>query len=225
VTSQTLQTAGVAAVPRVNLMPPEIADAERFRRLQLAMGGAVLAAIVIVGALYDHAKGGITSAQHELDTAQTQQTTLQGKLNGLSNVSQTYSELQAKQSLLQQAMGPEIRWSYMLNDLSYRIPSNVWMSSISASETAAGADAGTTTALPGADSDTLGTVTFSGVAFTHDDVAAWLDAMAKEKGFTQPTFTNSTETGIGTRQVVDFSSQVLLDSSALSNRYVQGSGN
>jgi hypothetical protein len=49
--------------------------------------------------------------------------------------------------------------------------------------------------------------------------------MAKEKGFTQPTFTNSTETGIGTRQVVDFSSQVLLDSSALSNRYVQGSGN
>jgi len=30
-------------------MPPEIAEAARFRRFQLAMGGAVVAAVAVVG--------------------------------------------------------------------------------------------------------------------------------------------------------------------------------
>ncbi len=227
-TTQTEQATGVAAMPRVNLMPPEIAEAERFRRLQLAMGGAVVIAAVAVGGLYMHARSGISSAQNQVSSAQTQNTALTAKLNGLASVKQTFAAVQSKQQLLQQAMGQEINWSYMLNDLSLRLPSDVWLTAIQASEVVPGigtaAGAGSATALPGAAASDIGTVAFSGVGLRHDNVAAWLDAMSKEHGFTQPTFTGSTEVAIGTHTVVDFGSSVILDSKALSGKYTQKAG-
>jgi Tfp pilus assembly protein PilN len=222
VSTQTVQTAGLAVMPRVNLMPPEIAEAARFRRLQFAMGGAVLAAVVIVGALYTQAKHSVTAAQSQVDAAQSQQTVLQSKLTSLDSVKQTLADVQAKRGLLQQAMGSEIRWSYMLNDLSFRIPNNVWLTGITASETAGSTAAATPAGATGSD---IGNISFSGVAFKHDDVATWLDALAKEKGFSQPSFSSSSEAAIGTRSVVNFGSSVNLDNSALSNRYVQKAGN
>jgi Tfp pilus assembly protein PilN len=221
VTTQTVQTAGVAAMPRVNLMPPEIAEAERFRRLQLCMGGAVVFSAVLVGVLYQHAKSGISSAQSELTGAQTQQSALQSKLSGLSTVSQTYASVQAKQALLQQAMGNEIRWSYVLNDLSFRIPSNVWLTAMQATETAADPTASTLVSqTPGS----LGSIAFNVVGLKHDDVATWLDTLAKEKGFSNPTFSSSNENQIGSRKVFDATTSADVTSDALSNRYVAKAG-
>ena len=37
----------------------------------------------------------------------------------------------------------------------------------------------------------VGAVTFDGQAMKHNDVAAWLDSLAKQKGYTQPYFTES----------------------------------
>jgi Tfp pilus assembly protein PilN len=223
VTTQTEQTAGVVAMPRVNLMPPEIADAERFRRLQLAMGSAVLLAAVVVGALYMHAKSGISSAQTQVDQAQSQQTSLQGQLDKLASVKQTFAEVQGKQALLQQAMGPEIRWSYVLNDLSLRVPNNVWLTGIQATENIGGA-VPTTAALPGSTATDIGTISFAGVGSRHDDVANWLDSLAREKGFSQPTFSSSVESAIGAVSVVDFATSVNVDTKALSNRYTPKAG-
>jgi Tfp pilus assembly protein PilN len=208
-------------MPSVNLMPSEIAEAARFRRLQLAMGGAVVLSAAVVGLLYTHAKSGVTSAQTDVTTAQDQQAALQTKVASLATVQQTYADVQTKEQLLQTAMGPEIRWSYVLNDLSLRVPSNVWLTGINATETLVGA-AGTT---PTTDPDAIGNITFVGTALKHDDVAAWLDALAKEKGFLNPSFAKSSETAIGERKVVDYTTSVDLGSTALSNRYVQKAGN
>ena len=40
--------------------------------------------------------------------------------------------------MLQQAMGQEVLWSYVLNDLSLRIPSNVWLTGVQATENTVG---------------------------------------------------------------------------------------
>jgi Tfp pilus assembly protein PilN len=222
VSTQTELSAGIAAMPRVNLMPPEIAEAERFRRLQVAMGGAVVLALVIVGALYMHAKSGISSAQDQLNSAQTQQTQLQTKLNGLASVKQTFADVQLKQQLLQQAMGQEIRWSYILNDLSFRTPNNVWLTAIQASESVASSTT-TTTTTTGNPAD-VGTLSFSGLAFRHDDVANWLDSMAKEHGADTPSFSLSSEVGIGEQPAVQWAGTVPLTAKAYSNRYIQKAG-
>jgi hypothetical protein len=43
---------GHPVLPRVNLLPPEIGEAVRFRRIQLGLGGGVLAALGTVTLLY-----------------------------------------------------------------------------------------------------------------------------------------------------------------------------
>ena len=70
----------------------------------------------------------------------------------------------------------------------------------------------------------LGTVNFEGTALKHNDVATWLDSLAKQKGYDQPYFTDSTEELLGDTVIVKFKSQVTLTEDALSKRYVQKAG-
>jgi len=225
VPTQTLGVSGAKSLPRVNLLPPEIREAAKFRRLQLAMVGAGVAAVAIVGVLGFNARQGVSQAKSDLQTAQAQQTTLQNQLAGLQSVKDVYSQVAARKAMLRQAMGPEIRWSYYLTDLSLKIPQNVWLSNMQATEQGTGAAAGVAAAAPGSLVPAgIGTVTFSGVAFSHDDVATWLDALAKERGFTNVYFTNSTKAKIGPREVVNYTSSVTLTPAALSGRYTAVEG-
>jgi hypothetical protein len=70
----------------------------------------------------------------------------------------------------------------------------------------------------------IGSIQFSGKGYTHNDVAAWLDALAKQKGLTQPYFTSSTVEEIGTEKAVTFESQATLTEDALSGRFAQKAG-
>ena len=214
---------GAPVMPRVNLMPPEIAEAAKFRRFQLAMGGAVIGAVAIVAALYVSAHGGVTSAQKQLDDAKQQNLALQSQRAQLQSVQDIYTQVAAKKAMLGTAMGDEIRWSTYLNDLSLRIPDHVWLTNIAATQNTAGALPTSTTSSLTA-STAIGNVTFTGVAFSHDDVATWLEMLAKEKGFSNPYFTNSTESTIGPRIVDDFTSSVDLSDAAKSGRYTKPAG-
>jgi Tfp pilus assembly protein PilN len=216
-------------MPRVNLMPPEIAEAARFRRVQFAMGGAVVAAVAIVGALYVNAHSKVGEAQEELDAANAESTSLNSQLAALASVQDVYTQVEQRQAMLTQAMGAEVRWSFYLTDLSLKVPDNVWLTSLEAQQTdlgfastpgvppvaAAGAVAGPAT---------IGEITYSGVAFDHDNVATWLDALAKEKGFVNPYFTNSSENFIGPKRTVNFTGTVGVTPDAKSNRYAKPAG-
>ena len=218
--NQVTTSVGVApAMPSVNLMPLEIAEAAKFRRFQFAMGAAVLAAVAIVGVLYVNGRSGVSSAQTELDNANTAHAQAQSQLASLSNVSAVYQQVAAKRAMIQQAMGQEIDWSTYLSDLSLRIPENVWLTTMAATETSTGLTGAVPTAGTG-----IGTITFGGVAFSHDDVATWLDVLAKEKGFTNVYFSNMTRGALGNRPVDNFSSSVVMDGNAKSGRFTQPAG-
>jgi Tfp pilus assembly protein PilN len=215
----------LAGVPKVNLMPPEIAEAAKFRRFQLAMGGAFVAALAIVGALYVHEHSAVKSAQTDLEAAQAQQTSLQSQRATLQSVQDVYTRVASKQAMLQQAMGSEIRWSYYLTDLSLKVPDHVWLTNLQATQSATGLG-GATTAAPASpvSAASIGTIDFQGVGYSHDDVATWLDTLAKERGFVDPYFTNSTEATIGSQNVVNFDSSVGLTDAAESGRYTKPAG-
>src|SRR4051794_31920904 len=192
------------SLPSVNLLPAEIAQAARFRRFQFAMGGAVVAAVVIVGALYVHSQGAVKSAQADLDNARAQQTAAQAKLASLQSVSDVYSQVAAKQAMLVQAMGQEIDWSNYLADLSLRVPDRVWLTNIQATESSTGLAGPTAPAATSPLTATgIGSINFTGTAFSHDDVATWLDVLAKERGYASPYFTSSTQSLIDGRKVVN----------------------
>lgn len=224
----TLTATRIAALPRVNLLPPEIEEQRRFRKVQAGLGAGVLAALGVVGALTLLANGAVSDAQGELDAATARQSQLKAQQAQYAEVPLVYAQVEAAEAQLSLAMGKEVRWSFFLNDLSLKVPGKVWLTSMTVAQNVDEAAAATPTAtVPGSESyltPGMGTVTFEGKGYAHNDVAAWLDALAKQKGLTQPYFTNSTKEAIGSESAVNFTSQATITEEALSGRYTQKAG-
>ncbi|MCA1712960.1 MAG: PilN domain-containing protein [Actinobacteria bacterium] len=213
----------LGSLPRVNLLPPEIAETRRFRRIQVGLGGAVLGAVGLVALLYVGATHSAANAQTELDSANAQNATLQADTAKYKDVTAVYARAAAAQAMLSQAMGEEVRYSQFLNDLSLTVPENVWVKNVTFTQ-GAGAPAAAGAAAPGLTTPGIGTVSFSGVGFNHDDVAVWLESLASQKGYANPYFTSSTEALLGSRKTVTFTSTATLTSSAYSGRYSKPAG-
>ncbi len=211
-----------ARLPRVNLLPPEIAEQKRARKVQMGLGAAVLGAVSVVGLLFVSASHSVSSAQSSLDAAQSQQTSLNGQIAKYNDVTATMNAAQAAQQQLVLAMGDEVRYSRLLTDVSLSVPSTVWLKSLTyAAPTAVSSPAGTASSASAA----VGTLTVTGVGYSHDDVALWLESIAGigpsgKKTYTNPYFTNSTEALIGSRTTVNFSSTAEVTPNALSRRYL-----
>jgi Tfp pilus assembly protein PilN len=217
----TVTSNRLATLPQVNLLPPEIGQERRFRRVQAGLGGAVLAALLVAGALFVAANAQVGKAQDSLNANKAQATQLQSKITQYAQVPLVLGQVEAAQTQLGQAMGQEIRWSYFLNDLSLQIPRHVWLDTMTVTSTVPAA------ATPGQYAATgIGTVEFDGHGYSQNDVAAWLESLAKQKGYTQPYFSDSTVEPVGTDlHAVKFSSQVTVTEDALSGRYTGKAGN
>ena len=219
-TSETSVLVAGARLPRVNLLPPEIAAAKKMRKVQLGLGAAGVCAVALVGGLYLQATSSVSSAQSSLDNANSQTTTLRTQIAKYGDVTATRMAAEAAQKQLATAMGDEVRYSQLLTDLSLSVPSTVWLKTLAyaapASANPNGAPAAATTTTAGG----AGTFTVTGTAYSHDDVALWLEALARLKTYANPYFTNSTEALIGQRRTVNFSSSADVTPAARSNRYV-----
>ncbi|MEA2346973.1 MAG: hypothetical protein QOG62_760, partial [Thermoleophilaceae bacterium] len=82
----TQTTIRLATLPQVNLLPPEIEQQRRFRRVQVALGGAVLASIVVAAGLFVVASGQVSSAQDDLDANKAQAAQLNTKVADFAEV-------------------------------------------------------------------------------------------------------------------------------------------
>ena len=215
---------GTALLPRVNLLPPEIAEKAAFRKVQIGLGSAVLAAVGIVGLLFLSASSDLHSAQGDLDTASSRQRSVQVETTKYAAVTGVYAQAAAAQAMLSQAMGDEVRYSQLLNDLSLSVPAKVWIKNVTFAQATAALAAGAVPAAAGSALGGIGTFTVSGVGFSHDDVAVWLESIASQKTYNNPLFSNSTEALLGTRKVVNFSTTATVTPAALSGRYTKPAG-
>ncbi len=215
-TRRTTSTTGLATLPQVNLLPVEIAERRQLRVVQAGLGGGVALALALVVALYFLAAASVSSAQGDLVSATAAHDSTQKQLDGYQNVGQTYALVDQAHTLLRTAGSSEVQWSHYLTDLSLRIPSTVWLSQVTVGPAAAAAPAGP--AVVGA-VPAVATITFTGIALSHDDVALWLDSLAKEKGWSDPYFSTSVEQYIGSHQTYTFTSSVTVTAAALSGRY------
>jgi type IV pilus assembly protein PilN len=213
----TLTTVRAGTSPRINLLPPEIIAEDRFRKVRAGLALAVVASVGVVSWLFVLASHDATQAKVDLDAAQAQKTVLDAQAAQYADVPTVGAQVDAAKAQLAAAMGQEVRWSFYLNDLSLRIPSGVWLTNMHAEASApsAAAPAAATGPLPTG----IGQLTFAGTAYNHNDVAAWLEALAKQKGFASPYFTSASDTKIGAENAVTFDSSVVLTADALSRRF------
>jgi Tfp pilus assembly protein PilN len=230
----TQTTIRTGTFPKVNLLPPEIEEQRKFRHVQAGLGAAVVAALLLAGGLTLSAGHQVSSAQDDLAAAQTQNQALQAKQADYANVPRVYDQVDAAKSQLKLAMGQEIRWSYLLNNLSLTVPNHVWLTKVVMTQNVDGAstttDDGTQYLKPG-----LGSVSFEGVAITHDNIAAWLAAISQQPGYAQSYLTEekvaleTDDAAVGStsgarHKVFEWKSQVAIDQKALSKRYTEKAG-
>jgi Tfp pilus assembly protein PilN len=220
----TQTTTRLATLPRVNLLPPEIAEQQRFRHVQVGLGAAVAASLVAVGALFVAASAQVGDAQDAVTAKQAQSTQLQSQVAEYASVPLVFGQVEAAHAQLDLAMGQEVRWSYFLNDLSLKIPRHVWLDSMTVTTTGGVAAVAPTPGQYAAVG--IGNIAFEGHAYSHNDVAAWLNSLGRQKGYTQPYFTDSSVTPLGAKDdAVKFSSTVTVTDDALSKRYTEKAGN
>lgn len=200
-----------AAFPHVNLLPPEIAEETRFRSVRAVLVLAVAGALVGIGAGYVMASGRVSAAQESLAAAQQTQAALKAEEAKYAEVPAVFKQLAVAEGQLTLAMGQEVRYSYLLNDLSLTIPKDVWLTSMSTQQDPTTGEWGT---------PAIGRVVYEGRAVDYNDVAAWLDVLGKNADYSDPYFSRAGEGDpIGDTEVLDFSVSVGLTEQALSNRY------
>jgi Tfp pilus assembly protein PilN len=220
----TLTTTQLTTLPRVNLLPPEVEEQRRLRKVQVGLGAALLAALGAVGALTVLANGAVGDAQSDLDQANARGRQLQAQQNQYAEVPLVYAQVEAAQAQLSEAMGKEIRWSYFMNDISLRVPSSIWLTKMTVTQQVDGPAVATTAGTGSYLTPGIGSVQFEGKGLAHNNVAAWLDRLAKQKGLSQPYFTSSRKELIDETVVVSFASEATVTDEALSQRYTQKAG-
>jgi Tfp pilus assembly protein PilN len=216
-TNEQLVGTGLATLPRVNLLPPEIGERRRFRKIQYGLGAGVAGAVGVVALAFLAATGSVNAANTELETQMAEGSRLKAETAKYADVTAVYAQAAAAQAMLTEAMGEEIRWSRFLSDLSLSVPENVWVTDVNFSQSAVAPALGETE--PG-----VATLTVTGKGFSHDDVALWLESLAAQSTYANPYFSKSTDILIGAREAVEFGSTATLTSDALSGRYTQPAG-
>ena len=210
------EAAQTVLIPRVNLLPPEIAEATRFDQMKRIMAASIIGVFVVVILAAVVASFQVSAAQSELADAQATGTSLQNQVSQFTDVPKVFAEVQSAQAQLSSAMGNEVRWSTYLGDLSLMIPRNVGLTSMSIRQDPG---APVTSAL-GATG--IATVSFEGQASSSKNIATFLDSLAKQKGYIDPYFTNATKSiGADAKNLVTFTASVTVTDEAKSGRFTQ----
>jgi len=201
---------------RINLLPPEIRQHQRTRRQTAAVVAAGVIILAGVAALYFLQMLRLTGVRNDLESQQAQNAGLQGQVNDLRRFDELQREVEASRQMLTGLMTNEILWSGIMRDVSLVIPSDVWLSGMTAQTNESGQVA-TPASQGGAATGQglVGQITFNGFSLDHRAVALWLARLDDVRGFANPWLSNAQKTDVGTHKVVQFTSSVDLSQQAV----------
>jgi Tfp pilus assembly protein PilN len=205
---------------RINLLPPEIRERQRYRRRTAAViliGVIVLAAL---GAFYVLQVMRLADVEGDLEAQRAENADLQQQIAQLQRFAELQQELQDTRNLVDTLLADKILWSGVLRDVSLVIPGEMWLSGLNGAAIGVTTETGETTTTPGAapvvpGGGLVAQITFNGFAFDHRDVALWLSRLEDVRGFVNPWLSNSQKTLIGLTEVVQFTNSVDLTEQAL----------
>ena len=214
-----------AAFPRVNLMPAIVAAEARAHRAKMLLVVGTVASVAVVGGLYVMAAGTVAESQDRLDAAQATSARLATEKAKYSDVPKVEAEVAASVAEQYTALGGEVRWSFLLNNLALTLPAGTSLVSLNGSvsevpqdASAAGGSGGTAVqsvlANPG-----IGTITYQGEAVGYAQVANFLDSQAKQKTLVDPYLSSVTAPTDVTQKAMSFASSATVTAQALSHRY------
>lgn len=165
---------------QVNLLPPDILQAQRYRRLTslVFLGGIVL--LVLVFGYYLLQANKLSGVNDEVAAKNASNASLQADIAEKQKFADLQAKAQEKQQLLAAAYAGEASFSALLMDFSRVIPSDAFVNSLAlqVSEPVAPVE-GLTAGL-------VGTITGSGTAASIDSISVFLTRLEQVKGWVNP---------------------------------------
>jgi Tfp pilus assembly protein PilN len=198
---------------RINLLPPEIRERQRSRRRTFAVVAIGLVVLLLLGGFYVLQLLRLSDLRSDLEAQQARNNQLRAQIAELQEVADLQQQLADSRELLADILVDQVYWSGILRDVSLVIPGEAWLNGLT----------GTLTTAETAEAELqaaglVGSITFTGFAFDHRDVALWLSRLEDVRGFINPWLSTSTRTEIGSTRVVNFTNSVDLSEDALARR-------
>lgn len=208
---------------RVNLLPREYEERARGRRMVALVLLGVLVWIGLLAFVQLAKFEAVDEARRERDDAAAEVAMLQSELAQLDAFADIAARVDATNALLIAAMGGEVSWARILNDVALTFPATSSLRSLTGQLTTAAAPTAPTDVFePGADD--IGFAEFEGYSIERfaPGVESVLLRFGDVRAFYQTFLQEAAEEDIEEVEVTSFLGQVRLDSSALTNRYAEG---
>jgi hypothetical protein len=223
-TMTQVEPAATGRAPRplsiaANLLPAEIVDARRGRKLKRLVLSALLMFAVLLAGWDVQASYRTSAARSVLTGAEDTAERLLGQQRAFADVVSIQAESNAIRTQLGALLADDLQWSRLLAAVQGAAPGGVLLTGVTAAltpGTAGGAVASQAGQLPDTTGKKLiGTLTVSGSAASKAQVAAYVDALAKVPGLGNPL--------LGSANVRDgalqFSVRLDITAAALAGRY------
>jgi Tfp pilus assembly protein PilN len=200
-------------VSQVNLLPPDILQAQRYRRTTSLVVAAWIVAILLVFGFYLLQAGRLGGVNDDIRAQEATNASIQASIAEKQKFADLQARAQAKQELLNAAYAGEVSFSALLMDFSRVIPSDAYVDTL----TLQIADAAATdpTSVEGGTTGLIGTIAGGGQAVSIDTLSVFLTRLEQVKGWVNPwmsTVSRSTDVnGFDYTVSVDLTDEIVTD--------------
>jgi Tfp pilus assembly protein PilN len=190
---------------QVNLLPADVRNRQKIRRITAASIGAVAAVMVLMLLIAVLESARLARVNHQLAAQRVVNTGLSSKIATLQKFDQLRQDVAAKQALVDGLNRGQILWSNVLQDISATTPEGLGFTTVSG------------TLNPTPTGPIAGTISFQGKALTHLVVADWLTRLEKVHGWANPWVSSVAKEETDTSSDVAFTGSVDVTTSGTSN--------
>jgi Tfp pilus assembly protein PilN len=190
---------------QVNLLPADVRNRQKIRRITAASIGAVAAVVVLMLLVVVMESARVARVNRQLAAQETVNAGLNSKIAGLQTFEDLRQSVAAKQALVDGLNAGQILWSNVLQDVSATTPNGLGFTAVSG------------TLAPSLTGRIAGTLTFQGKALNHLVVADWLAGIDRVPGWTNSWVSSVVKETTDTTTDVVFSGSVDVTTSGTSN--------
>lgn len=205
---------------KVNLLPRELEEIERGKRVTRLTIVGVLAFVAVLGGVYAFQYSEVRAAEDERDRAAAEVAQLEAELESLAEFRELKDRYDARRELLSVAMAPEISWARILNDFSLAFPSDASMLTLTG-QAEEPEEPGPGELDPGA---RIGQVVTTG--YSIERLAPGVETVLVDfdgaTGFFNTYLQTAAAADIGETEVTNFNGTIDLDEDAYTHRYDDG---
>lgn len=190
---------------QVNLLPSDVRERQRTRRLTVGVVAAVGAVLALLFFVLLLQAGRLADADRELAAQEQVNSGLRQRIGELQEFAQLKQTVTERRALVREAQASEVLWSGVLADISKIIPGQMWLTGMSATLTPSAVPAAqpAPATAPGSTppATLVGAIQFDGVALNHPTVAQWLRRLEQVTGWVNPWLGTASKSQDGSGQI------------------------